>query len=429
MNARTENKLRAWTEAGVLDAATAGRIRAFEAERERAEPRLRWPIVLALAFGVLLMGAGVLLFVAAHWDEMSPTARFALVLGLVAGFHVGAAFAAGRFEKLAVALHAVGTVTLGAGIFLAGQIFNLQEHWPGGVMLWALGAWLAWLLRRDWPQALLAAILTPWWLAGEWEVATMRFPGSEADQVLAAGICLLALAYISMRRTDVRDLTGRAVSAVGTVAFLPAAVVLVTSAQWHWWSNNPLPLRLRVLGWLVALLVPALLALAFRRKAAWLNAAAAPWFFLGAYVAGLAPLEKNPLLPLWALATAALMTAWGIYEERRELRILAQFAFGFAAVNAMVWADHRKSFIGFLLCLAACVAWCWYGTRLRQRAMINAGIAMFGVTVMFFYFSEIMDKLDRSLSLIVLGVLFLLGGWLLERTRRRLVAMAKGATS
>jgi hypothetical protein len=35
--------------------------------------------------------------------------------------------------------------------------------------------------------------------------------------------------------------------------------------------------------------------------------------------------------------------------------------------------------------------------------------------------SEIFDKLGRSVSLIVLGTLFLLGGWLLERWRRKLV--------
>jgi hypothetical protein len=33
-----------------------------------------------------------------------------------------------------------------------------------------------------------------------------------------------------------------------------------------------------------------------------------------------------------------------------------------------------------------------------------------------------MDKMGRSASLIGLGVLFLGGGWALERTRRRLIA-------
>jgi len=45
----------------------------------------------------------------------------------------------------------------------------------------------------------------------------------------------------------------------------------------------------------------------------------------------------------------------------------------------------------------------------------------FAITVGWFYFSNIMDKFGRSLGLIGLGILFLAGGWALERTRRRLV--------
>jgi hypothetical protein len=42
--------------------------------------------------------------------------------------------------------------------------------------------------------------------------------------------------------------------------------------------------------------------------------------------------------------------------------------------------------------------------------------------VAWFYFSDILDKVGRSLGLIGLGVLFLAGGWALEKTRRSLVA-------
>ena len=38
-----------------------------------------------------------------------------------------------------------------------------------------------------------------------------------------------------------------------------------------------------------------------------------------------------------------------------------------------------------------------------------------------------MDKLGRSASLIGLGLLFLLGGWLLEKTRRRLMVKLESA--
>ena len=140
MRAAGETWLQRWLKAGLLDPATAERIRAFEATSAEQQ-KLRWPILVAVSLGGLMLGAGVLLYVAAHWDDLSPAARFTLVLALVGIFHVAGAFLADRFAVLATVLHALGTTSLGAGIFLAGQIFNLQEHWPGGLMLWAAGAW------------------------------------------------------------------------------------------------------------------------------------------------------------------------------------------------------------------------------------------------------------------------------------------------
>lgn len=53
----------------------------------------------------------------------------------------------------------------------------------------------------------------------------------------------------------------------------------------------------------------------------------------------------------------------------------------------------------------------------------------FALTVLAFYFANVMGKLERSASLMGLGLLFLGGGWLLERTRRRLVAQVKEQTA
>jgi len=40
-----------------------------------------------------------------------------------------------------------------------------------------------------------------------------------------------------------------------------------------------------------------------------------------------------------------------------------------------------------------------------------------------------MGKLDRALGLMLLGVLFLVGGWALERTRRRLLSGMDGGVA
>ena len=61
-----------------------------------------------------------------------------------------------------------------------------------------------------------------------------------------------------------------------------------------------------------------------------------------------------------------------------------------------------------------------------RRERINMGAAIFAGTVMAFYFSEVMDRLGRSASLIGLGALFLFGGWGIERARRHLLSQMQG---
>src|SRR5262249_17797773 len=128
-----ERALDRWKTAGLVDAATAERIREFE-ERTTGSAKLRWPAIVALVFGGLTLGAGILLFVAAHWDTLAPSQRFMLVLLMVASMHVAGAFSATYSEALAITLHGIGTVALGAGIFLGGQNFKLPPHLPSGIL-------------------------------------------------------------------------------------------------------------------------------------------------------------------------------------------------------------------------------------------------------------------------------------------------------
>src|ERR1017187_7790720 len=167
MRMELEPSLERWVEAQILDRPQADRIRQFESE-QLPRRRARWPVVMAVAFGGILLAAGVLLFVSAHWDELSPFQRMALLVSAVGGFHLAGALSLDRFRPLGVTLHAVGTVALGGAIAMAGQIFNMQEHWPSAVLLWAAGAIAGYLLLRDWPHLALAAILVPFWLDGEW---------------------------------------------------------------------------------------------------------------------------------------------------------------------------------------------------------------------------------------------------------------------
>lgn len=364
-----QSALERWTAAELIDAATADRIRHFEGESPGSS-KLRWPAIVALVFGGLMLGAGILLFVAAHWDTLAPSQRFTLVVLMVAAFHVAGALAATRAEALAITLHGIGTASLGAGIFLGGQIFNLQAHWPAGVLLWAAGAWVGWALRRDWLQFALAAILTPFWLSGEW-IESFPSGGRQAFRVLIEGLLLLALVYLSARTREHDNLTRRALVWIGGLCVLPCAVILALEFQlWRYESNGPIDGRVAT-GYAVAFALPLILAWFLRKREMWMNAVAAMWVFALGFIAR----TQNPGLYLWCLLGAAALVAWGVRDGRSE--------------------------------------------------RINIGMTGFALTLLFFYFSEIMDKLGRSASLIGLGLLFLAGGWALERLRRRFVAQAK----
>jgi uncharacterized membrane protein len=359
-----EQLLAKWQGAGLIDPEAAARIREFE-RRNLGSARLRWPAIAAVSFGAMMLIAGLLLFVSAHWEELAPSTRFTMVVLMVAIFHACGAFAASRMEALAIALHGIGTASLGAGIYLCGQIFNMAEHWPSAILMWAVGAWIAWALRRDWLQLTFVAILTPAWIGAEW-VDAYPSGGTFFARTLAEGLLLLAITYLTANKQ-------RALVWIGGIALFPAVLAVAFSGEaggQQDWNRMAI-----FLVCATAFPLPLGAALLLRGKAAWLNVVAAGWVLvlglvardLGIFISR----EDKPLLYLWLGVGAAGLVAWGMYEHRGE--------------------------------------------------RINLGMAGFAITVLCFYFSSVMDKLGRSESLIGLGVLFLAGGWALEKLRRRLV--------
>jgi predicted membrane protein DUF2157 len=388
VTAPLEKKIESWLSAGVIDAGAGARIRTFE-ESQGSSERLRWPVLLAVALGGVLLCAGVLLFVAAHWDELSPAWRFTLVLVLVAVFPIAGALTEERFSALSTTFYAIGTVCVGAGIFLTAQIFNLQEHWPTGILMWAVGALAGWLLLRHWTQAALLALLVPGWLVGEWEVRTQGFAVS--NRLITEGLVLLAITYLSARTSGEDSSVRRALAWIGGLAVLPLSVWAFVEGRetWGWGGQNRTGISplLQITGWAIAICAPLALAFVLRKKASWTNVVAVIWVLvIGTFRSthentggNLSIFVWDSLGPyFWAGVGALGMVAWGLLERRRE--------------------------------------------------RINLGVAGFALTVIIFYFSDVMDKLGRSASLIGLGVLFLFGGWALERARRQLVARVAGGT-
>jgi uncharacterized membrane protein len=269
-----------------------------------------------------------------------------------------------------MALHGVGTVALGGGIFLAAQIFNLQENWPSGILLWAIGALLSATILRDWVQGTLSALLIPAWIASEWAVRTQHYSGTE--QILAQFLAMVTITYLSARRSPQDSPFRRALGWIGGIALLPVCGGLaVTGFEWYSGYYHRMPFSVHATSLLLVFVPSLATAYILRGRAAIWNLGYALWVFLVASLNSSNVFQNMSLYLLYMLASSGLVL-WGVKERRRE--------------------------------------------------RINLGVAGFALTVIAFYFSTVMDKIGRSASLIAFGLLFLLGGWKLEQLRRKLVA-------
>ncbi len=263
-----DSQLTRWQSAGVLDAETASRIRALESEGA-TEPSahaavapsiatpagLKWLVVTGLILGAILLACGVVLFVSAHWDQLGPAGRYLLVIAMVAVFHIAGGLTRSNFEGLSSALHAVGTISTGAAIALVGQIFNIQEHWPAAVLLWALAALAGWLLLRDQAQQTLALLLVPAWIFSE---LGFRMEGHIGSDVYMGRLCFLwAILYLTFfagsRRKVVKEIlfAASAISAVIGIYFMLVGWATWSSEQsfipfgtcmWAWVAIAAIPL-------------------------------------------------------------------------------------------------------------------------------------------------------------------------------------------
>jgi hypothetical protein len=213
-------------------------------------------------------------------------------------------------------------------------------------------------------------VLTPAWLAGEW-VDAFPVVNLIATRALQEGLLMTAITYFTACSRDRDDAARRALMWIGGIAFLPCAILLAIESgithglDRHGWNG------LALMGSVLAIVLPLALACYLRRAAAWMNAIAAGWVIL----LGLIAMKETIGLYGWCVAGAAGMVAWGVKEGRGE--------------------------------------------------RVNMGMAGFAITLLCFYFSQLMDKMGRSESLIGLGLVFLGGGWVLEKFRRRFVAQAR----
>ena len=304
---------RRWVDEGLVEPFQAERI----LNRYGTSLNDAGPSALGLLTGLagLFAGLALLLLVSANWEQLPRLARFAGLVTLTAvlnGWGVLRLARAGSGGGLLF----LGGFAYGASIMLTGQMYHLGEHFPNGLLLWALGlvpltllsggrllalqglaVAVAWMLLE---YRFAAPWLMPLFLAVAFWVAWRRRVAGLALATLAATALWLNLMLAWVYATDFGPQAQE-----GMISFNLGLLVLAgaLAARPAWWSAG-------AGNWMPRLTVLAILPFTF--VDGWEHYLAYAWTWLdpGLWAALVALLAAAPLgRPLVAPAVAALLIA------------------------------------------------------------------------------------------------------------------------
>lgn len=392
---RVLRELPRWIAEGWIDERGAAAIREDFASRAGG----RDMVGLLGLLGGLLLGLGGLLFVAAHWAELSAATRLTLGLAALAAAHGGAIAAARAGARwTADGLVLVSTLLFGANVWLVGQIFNLPPQPQAFFLLWMAAAVAAtWAWGRE-SAALTALAIGIAWMIDSWE------DGGLLDLGFLVGWAMLA--WIAARRSWTQAGQGL------WVALIVAGASRIEMVEWFARLDPGEALRL-VIG--VLALVCAL-STRVRR----------PYVLV-------VPLQVDVRV---ILALAVTVTGWTATEF--DLPPAGMMLAGLAALGIAALALGRRvpmvaGGAGFLLASLAPLPAVWLNALaaaaflavliLARRADNRldgwlGGLGLVG-TLGYFVGAELVSLIDRSVLLVMGGAVLLAAGWVATRRRRR----------
>ena len=384
-----------WRASGIISGEQAAAILGSYDFPEAAEaPRNRLVTVL-LIMGAVLVGLGVILFVAANWQEIPSGVKLAMMFIGVPVIYGAGFLLRYRFDypRVGTALIFLGCIAYGAAVHLVAQTYHVPVNHPNLVLYWFLGVLpLAYVVRSQ--PVLVLALVTGLAAVGfrgqEWLLDEDFIPSLAMPLYLALGLVIFALGRVHESFPSIRVFVP-AFQLVGLLFTFGILYLWGFGDLWDWIGSNredtggwfPVTVEYWVLG------VAAVAALI----AAW------AWMALDARQ------RAQPLLPLlteaapsFLLLLFAVLVVFLPWNGETAYPVVANLFYGLGVVGL--------AFLGYLR---------------GREALINLSILFFSIWIFTRYFEYSFDLLDRSVVFIVAGLLLLVGGFLLERARRRVL--------
>jgi uncharacterized membrane protein len=197
-------------------------------------------LAIVSIFGAVLIAAGMILLISAHWNEIPRGVKITVGILLMLGAHGGGWWlreVRGKYRQTGEALHLAGSCLFLANIALLGQIYNLVSRPPTAFLLWWIGiAALPWLLRSKAQQVLLLLVFGVWFGLEVHERNSWIYCESERQVLLYA---LLGLVYLGagyfLRGTNFSEFAG-VTEKLGLLIFLIFVYPLAWK-EFFFWGN------------------------------------------------------------------------------------------------------------------------------------------------------------------------------------------------
>jgi len=415
-----------WTQAEIITPEQGARLRALYPEPEQ---RVSWGLILFSSLGAVVVGLGVILLFAYNWNEIPKFGKLGVIFGSIVAAHVSGLWL--RWSKaerrgLAEAISLLGTMLFGAGIWLVAQVYNIDEHFPNGFLIWGLGALaLAWAMDSV-PQAIVATITLTFW--GGAEVFRFGAPVDVAPLIVFAAVGPLAWRHRSPILTAVVIAASYALilanasywsggggaftAAFALSAFLVAAARLLADAP----APNGFVRVMAFFGLLGFVFCSYLLSFehAVRGVLTWSNEHERSHVVFGAY--------------RWALFSVAAIAWIRLLAQRWRTRADAVSIEEWLCPIALVYCqglavtgyyqDAQLIALVFnLVCLGVATMWMVRGCREGQMRLVVLGSVCFAALIFARYFDLFESLAVRGTVFLVLGGVLFAEGFFYRRLR------------
>lgn len=161
---RLQQDVERWVSDGLIDAGTAGKLLA-DAERREGQGFGSGTVLAMMA--ALLLGAAILIFVAANWEAFPRLLRVVALFSVIIGGYVGGALVKSRGHgAIGEAMWIVAAAAFGGSLALIGQMYHISGDESAAVLTWCAATALAAIILRSGPLTVVATGIIDAWFAG-----------------------------------------------------------------------------------------------------------------------------------------------------------------------------------------------------------------------------------------------------------------------